>query len=297
MKKYFLLAAISVVLILTACGNNQSNTIETSAATFAQTSETTLNSITEMTVPAFEPEWEETEVTTPAYVPEEVPQTTTYVESTLLQTEAIVSETTIQTTEFTTAAKTEEIITSEETEDVFFEAYVYGVEENAILVGMKGDTFIGPDGTDVYIFGKYDVEAGDTVSIVFTDEVGIDELYPLEIKEQFIVSIEKTKYAQDYDLPYDIGDYDIPYVELAENEYVAYVTEAYESKNGGYSLVVEAYDVAGYYSPVRIYLHSETEFAAGNWIKVEFAPETCFMETSPLQVNKSDILNIELIDY
>lgn len=297
MKKYFLLAAISVVLILTACGNNQSNTIETSAATFAQTSETTLNSITEMTVPEFEPEWEETEATTPAYIPEEAPQTTTYVESTSLQTEAIVSETTIQTTEFTTATVTEEIITSEETEDVFFEAYVYGVEENAILVGMKGDTFIGPDGTDVYIFGKYDVEAGDTVSIVFTEIVGIDDLYPLEIKEQFIVSLEKNEYAQDYDLPYDSGDYDVPDVSLGENEYVAYVTEVYESKNGGYSLVIEAYDVMGYYSPVPISLYSETEFAAGNWVKVEFAPETCFMETSPLQVAKQDVVGIELINY
>ncbi len=297
MKKYFLLAAISAALFLTACGSNQNNTSETSSATSVQISETTLNSVTEMTVPAFNPEWDETEVTTPAYVPEELPQTTTYISSTYLQTEAVVSETTIQVTEFTTASQIEEVTTSEETEEVFFEAYVCGVEENAVLVGMKGDTFIGPDGTDVYIFGKYDVEKGDTVNIVFTEEVGIDEFYPLEIKEQFIVSLEKIEYAQDYDLPYDSGDYDIPDVELGENEHAAYVTAVYENKNGGYSLTVEAYDVMGYYSPVPISLHSETEFAVGDWIKVEFAPETCFMETSPLQVNKSDIINIELIDY
>ena len=53
----------------------------------------------------------------------------------------------------------------------------------------------------------------------------------------------------------------------------------------------------GYHSPVSIYIYSETKFSKGDWVKVEFAPETCFMETSPLQVNKSDILNIELIDY
>lgn len=293
MKKYFLVTAISAALLLTACGSNQNSTAETSA----QTSATTLNSVTEMTVPAFEPEWEETEVTSPAYIPEEPPQTTTYLASTPMMTEDVVFETTIQTTEFTTATHTEEIMTSEETEDAFFEAYVYGVEENAILVGMKGDTFIGPDGTDVYIFGKYDVQKGDTVEIVFTEEVGIDEFYPLEIKEQFIVSLEKIEYAQNYDLPYDSGEYDVPDIELAENEYAAYVTDAFENKNGGYSLVVEAYEVMGYYSPVPISLYSESEFKKGDWIKVEFAPETCFMETSPLQVNKSDILNIELIDY
>lgn len=296
MKKYFLVTAISAALLLTACGSNQNSTVETSA-TLAQTSETTLNSVTEMTVPAFEPEWKETEVTSPAYIPEELPQTTTHLASTPMMTEDVVFETTIQTTEFATANHTEEIMTSEETEDVFFEAYVYGVEENAVLVGMKGDTFIGPDGTDVYIFGKYDVQKGDTVEIVFTEEVGIDDFYPPEIKEQFIVSLEKIEYAQNYDLPYDSGEYDVPDIELAENEYAAYVTDVFWNKNGGYSLVVEAYEVMGYYSPVPISLYSESEFKKGDWIKVEFAPETCFMETSPLQVNKSDILNIELIDY
>ncbi len=299
MKKYFLLAAISVALLLTACGSNQNNIVETSAASSAQTLVTTLNSVTEMTVPAFETDWEEFEVTSPAYDPnvDELPATTASVCSVPLDTVEAVSETTIQTTKLKTAVQTEEITVSEDTEDIFFEAYVYGVEENAVLVGMKGDTFIGPDGTDVYIFGKYDVEAGDTVSIVFTEEVGIDDFYPPEIKEQFIVSLEKIEYAQNYDLPYDSGDYDIPYVELSENEHVAYVTNAFENKNGGYSLTVEAYDVMGYYSPVLISLYSETEFTAGDWVKVEFAPETCFMETSPLQVNKNDILSIELIDY
>ena len=148
MKKYFLVTAISAALLLTACGSNQNSTAETSA----QTSETTLNSVTEMTVPAFEPEWEETETTSPAPIPEELPQTTTYLASTSMMTEDAVFETTIQITEFTTVTHTEKITTSEETEDAFFEAYVYGVEENAVVVGMKGDTFIGPDGTDVYIF-------------------------------------------------------------------------------------------------------------------------------------------------
>ena len=297
MKKYFLVTAISAALLLTACGNNQNNAAETSATTVVQTSKTTLNSITEMTVPAFEPEWEETEATSPAHIPEELPQTTTYLVSTPVMTEATVFETTIQTTEFTTVSHTEEITTLKEKKDAFFEAYVYNVEENAVLVGMKGDTFIGPDGTDVYIFGKYDVQKGDIVEIVFTEEVGIDDFYPLEIKEQFIVSLEKVEYVQNYELPYDSGEYDVPDIELAENQYVAYITDAFENKNGGYSLVVEAYEVMGYYSPVPISLYSESEFKKGDWIKVEFAPETCFMETSPLQVNKSDILNIELIDY
>lgn len=297
MRKYFLLAAISAALFLTGCGSNQSNEAETSAVTIEQKVETTLNSITEMTVPAFEPEWEETEATSPAPIPEELPQTTTYLASTSMMTEDAVFETTIQITEFTTVTHTEKITTSEETEDAFFEAYVYGVEENAVLVGMKGDTFIGPDGTNVYIFGKYDVQKGDTVEIVFTEEVGIDDFYPLEIKEQFIVSLEKIEYAQGYDLPYDSSDYDIPYVELAENEYIAYATDVFENKNGGYSLVVETYNVTGYYSPVSISLYSDKAFEKGDWVKVEFAPETCFMETSPLQVAKQDILGIELIDY
>ena len=295
MKKYFLLTAISSALLLTACGNTQNDTAETSAYT---TAATTLNSVTEMTVPAFEPEWEETAessvfeqeeavVTSPAYDPsEDEPAVTTSVP---IETVEVVSE--------TTSAVTEEITTSEEEESVIFEAYVYGVEENAILVGMKGDTFIGEDGTDVYIFGKYDVEQGDIVNIVFTDEVEIDESYPPEISEQFIVSLEKIEYAQGYDLPYDSGDYDIPDVELAENQHVAYVTAVCEVNSGGYSLTVEAYNVAGYGLYVPISLYSESEFAVGDWVKVEFAPETCFMETSPLQVNKSDILSIELIDY
>lgn len=300
MRKYFLLAAISAALLLTACGSNQNDVAETAVITSEQTSATTLNSVTEMTVPAFEPDWEETEVTSPAYDPntDEFPVTTTSASSVPLDTIEIVSETTsVQVTEFTTAAQTEEVTNSEETEDVFFEATVFGVEENAVLVGMKGDTFIGPDGTDVYIFGKYDVEAGDTVSIIFTEEVGIDDFYPPEIKEQFIVSLEKVEYAQDYDLPYDSGDYDIPDAELAENEHVAYITDVFENKNGGYSLVVEAYDVMGYGSPVPISLYNETEFSAGNWVKIEFAPETCFMETSPLQVANQDVVKIELIDY
>lgn len=293
MKKYFLLTAISAVLFLTACGSNQNNMVETSA----QTSETTLNSVTEMTVPAFEPEWKETEATSPAYIPEEQPQITTYLASTPLMTEAAATETTIPITEFTTAVQTEETADMEETEDVFFEAYVYSVEGNAVLVGMKGDTFVGTDGTEVYIFGKYDVQKGDTVEIVFTEEVGIDDFYPLEIREQFIVSLEKLEYAQEYDLPYDSGEADIPEAELGENEYAAYITDIFENKNGGYSLVVEAYDVMGYYSPVPISLYSENEFEKGDWVKVKLAPETCFMETSPLQVAKQDVLGIELIDY
>lgn len=300
MRKYFLLTALSAALFLTACGNNQNNTAETAVITSEQTLVTTLNSATEMTVPAFEPDWEETAVTSPAYNPDvdEHPVTTTAESSVPLATIEIVSETTsVQVIEFTTATQAEEITTSEEAEDVFFEAYVYDVEENAVLVGMKGDTFIGPDGTDVYIFGKYDVEKGDTVEIVFTEEVGIDDFYPLEIREQFIVSFEKAEYAQDYDLPYDSGEYDIPEVELAGNEHIAYITDTSENKNGGYSLIVEAYDIAGYYSPVLISLYSEIEFSVGDWVKIEFMPETCFMETSPLQVAKQDVVGIELIDY
>jgi len=93
------------------------------------------------------------------------------------------------------------------------------------------------------------------------------------------------------------SDNNISDAEVSENEYLAYITDVFQNKNGGYSIIVEAYDVMGYGSPVLISLYSENEFEKGNWVKVEFAPETCFMETSPLQVNKSDILNIELIDY
>ena len=103
--------------------------------------------------------------------------------------------------------------------------------------------------------------------------------------------------AQTSETTLNNSDNNISNAELSENEYRAYITDVLQNKNGGYSLVVEAYDVMGYYSPVRISLYSENEFEKGNWVKVEFAPETCFMETSPLQVNKSDILNIELIDY
>ena len=103
--------------------------------------------------------------------------------------------------------------------------------------------------------------------------------------------------AQTSETTLNNSDNNVSDAELSENEYRAYITDVFQNKNGGYSLVVEAYDVVGYYSPVPISLYSENEFEKGDWIKVEFAPETCFMETSPLQVNKSDILNIELIDY
>lgn len=103
--------------------------------------------------------------------------------------------------------------------------------------------------------------------------------------------------AQTSGITLNNSDNNVSDAELSENEYRAYITDVFRNKNGGYSLVVEAYDVVGYYSPVPISLYSESEFEKGDWIKVEFAPETCFMETSPLQVNKSDILNIELIDY
>lgn len=103
--------------------------------------------------------------------------------------------------------------------------------------------------------------------------------------------------AQTSETTLNNSDNNVSDAELSENEYRAYITDVFQNKNGGYSLIVEAYDVVGYYSPVPISLYSENEFEKGNWVKVEFAPETCFMETSPLQVNKSDILNIELIDY
>ena len=103
--------------------------------------------------------------------------------------------------------------------------------------------------------------------------------------------------AQTSGITLNNSDNNVSDAELSENEYRAYITDVFRNKNGGYTLAVEAYDVMGYYSPVPISLYSESEFKKGDWVKVEFAPETCFMETSPLQVNKSDILNIELIDY
>lgn len=103
--------------------------------------------------------------------------------------------------------------------------------------------------------------------------------------------------AQTSGITLNNSDNNVSDAELSENEYRAYITDVFRNKNGGYTLAVEAYDVMGYYSPVPISLYSESEFKKGDWVKVEFAPETCFMETSPLQVNTSDILNIELIDY
>lgn len=289
MKKYFLLAAISAALLLTACGSNE-NTVETSSQASLITS---LNNLTEMTVPAFEPEWDETEAGSSDNAAQTVTETSVNSESEDIV--EVVSETTAQIAETSVAQTSDK--TSAETEDIFFEATVLEVSEKAILVQMSDKTFIGEAGTDVHIFGSYDVAKGDTVNIVFTEEVGIDESYPPEIQAQFVISIEKAEYAGGYDLPYDSGDNDAPDVKLEENEHAAYVTEVSANDNGGYSLLVEAYDVMGYHSPVSIYVYSETEFPKGAWVKIEFAPETCFMESYPLQVSKSDVLKIELIDY
>lgn len=291
MRKYFLLAAISAAMFLTACGENRKSDAETHIVTSEQTSSVTVNSIAETEIPVTVPETEAAVAASSACVPEseEHPATDTSVCTESVET--------IEIVEFTTVTEQEETAVMEESEDIFFSATVIGVEEKAILVQMNDETFIGEAGIDVYLFGSYDVGKGDIVNIIFTEEVGIDDAYPPEIKEQFIVSIEKDEYADGYELPYPSGDYDIPDVELDENEHVAYVTSAVENKNGGYSLTVEAYDIAGYNSPVPVFLHSETEISAGDWIKVGFAPDTCFMETSPLQVDSDFVLSIEVVDY
>ncbi len=348
MKKYLILTAITTAFLFTACGNTQVVSQETSPS---DTSATTLNSATEMTVPAFVTD--DTTVTSPPPA----------------ETQLSESETTAaQTTESQTTAQP----AAEEDSGGFptYDAKVISNTGTYIAVELLTDSFFGLIGDEAYIMGEFDADIGDTVEISFlSDEVGINESYPPEVhcdNTQVIV----FEHAENYDLPYDsgedvieheysakvvsvdadsinvmllddtffckqseevrlMGSYDVSVDELillvisddavvigsssenfvyqieAENFKIvttnsnltveAEVTEIYENKNGGYSIVAEAYELPGYDEAVPISLHSDIEFSPGDRIIIEFAENTMFMETSPLQVNRKYILSITRI--
>ncbi len=334
MKKYFLLTVISAVLFLTACGSNQSSTVDTTV----QTSATTLNSVTEMTVPAFTP-------------------------NNVSQDMAI---DTMSASETTAAVTT--IEANEENEFPVYEGRVISNNGTYIAVELLTYSFFGNEGDEVHIYGEFEAEKGDDVDIIFkSDDVEVLESYPpevycsdvqIDVTGHSSVNYENSKYeytarvigvneesvtvsmledtyfckANDevvllgkYEVSEDnivlfviSGEDDAPPVVLLENsqhqigegyvqleslggsdepfEIIAEVTEVYESKNGGYTIIAEAYGLWGYYDAVPISLAVDELFEAGDRVAIEFAPETVFMETSPLQVNSDDVLNVKLID-
>lgn len=292
MKKYTIFTAlVSAAIVFTACGTNNNPPAETTDLA-AAVEETTLNSATEMTIPPYSPN----ENTSAAVSQTEITAVEIYTEKTdmtTVMTTETVSETVTETSTETTFPKLDE-------ESVIFEAEVLSVNENAVFVKMSGDTFIGTAGTEVYIGGTYDVETGDIVNIVFTEEVGINESYPPEIPSAYIISLEAAEYAENYDIPYDSGEdlndgAGIPDIALNENEVLAEVTACSEIKNGGYSLTVTMFYCQGYGYDVPLTLKSDNAFEVGDWVKIEFAEETCFMESSPLQVSKNDVLSVEKV--
>ena len=292
MKKHTIFAALaSASMIFTACGTNSEMLAETTDSAIS-VEETTLNFATEMTVPPYSPDENvsaavsQTEVTTVEIYTEKADVTTVVTTETVLET---VTETSAET-----------ISPNLSEESTIFEAEVLSVNENSVFVKMSADTFIGTAGTEVYIDGTYSVEMGDIVNIVFTEEVEINESYPPEIPSACIISLEAVEYAENYDIPYDSGEdlndgAGIPDIALNENEVLAEVTACSEIKNGSYSLTVTMFYCQGYGYDVPLTLKSDNAFEVGDWVKIEFAEETCFMESSPLQVSKSDVLSVEKV--
>lgn len=84
-------------------------------------------------------------------------------------------------------------------------------------------------------------------------------------------------------------------ITLGENETLAEVTECIKSNNGGYLLTVSAFTLRGYYMFTPVFIGSDTEYAVGDWLKISFAEDTLFMESSPLQVNVEDVLGVEKV--
>lgn len=84
-------------------------------------------------------------------------------------------------------------------------------------------------------------------------------------------------------------------ITLGENETLAEVTECIKSKNGSYLLTVSAFTLKGYYMFTPIFIGSGSEYAVGDWLKISFADDTCFMESSPLQVSDEYVLNVEKV--
>ncbi len=345
MKKYFLLTAISAAIFLTACGTN-----DITADMSAQTSKITLNSATEMTVPAFESEWNETEVTSPAFDPSSNADI-----SSATDAEITVPAYDPNGTEVDTALTT----ATENAEIPVYEAFVISNEGNYIRIRLKSDSFFGATGNEAYIYGAFEAKRGDVVEISFpTDQWIVEEIYPPNVRSDDVQVVVTGHESNEYEYSAKIfsvsneyvtvmmldntffckmgehvrlmGRYDVSEDELItfvinddvdvdnpasanfvwqvdEADFVlktaaadmtveAEVTEFYESSDGEHFMVVEAYGLAGYYDAVPISLVTDENFEVGDRITVEFAPETIFMETSPLQVNKSDILNIEPIE-
>ncbi|MCH5348943.1 MAG: hypothetical protein J1E40_06435 [Oscillospiraceae bacterium] len=84
-------------------------------------------------------------------------------------------------------------------------------------------------------------------------------------------------------------------IDLSGNSKLAKVLYVYEPDDDHYLMVIRAFDLTGYYFGAEIFVQSKDEFTAGDWIKIDFAEDTVFLETSPMQVDKKYILGIEKV--
>lgn len=166
-----------------------------------------------------------------------------------------------------------------------FSARIAVVKPDSIIVEILSDEWFD-------IFGSYveietnqleafpDCSAGDYAEITVSGEIKTSGEFFTKI-DGGIGQIKVTEHL----------DIDIP-----ENSYLAKVLSVYEPYTVDYYvLAVKAFDMRGYYFGAEIFISTYDEFTVGDWVKIDFAEDTVFLETSPMQVDEKYILGIEKV--
>lgn len=160
-----------------------------------------------------------------------------------------------------------------------FSARVAHISENEICVQVLSETHIQAIGELLllYITETPPCGVGDYVEVTIDSNIGVDYSDPEGIHFDALTVTEKADFVLD------------------ESEILAEVTDCIESIKGGYVLNVYMFFRQGYSYRVPLTISSNEKFLIGDWIKINFAEETCFMETSPLQVDSKYVLGIEKV--
>lgn len=312
MKKYFIAAVFSAIL-LTACVSDAEDTFDTASGTTSgalaelpseitsmpaapvpapETTAAASEPVTETSVTAiFVPDdnyAEDTAVTSAGRIPQ---QTETAEIKTVVVHTSPSPQAELPPEEFTnpweTTAKTpeeaEKAANNEESSE--FSARIISVDDNSISVEVLSEKWFDILGSFAQISTAHlesvpECSPGDYAEIIMGEEIGITEAYPLRLDEG-VAEIKITK---------RLG------IELPKNSVLAKVVTCHEVWTGeGYSLTIQAFGLWGYSFKTEISISSDNEFSVGDWVKVDFAEDTMFMESYPMQVAKQYVLGIEKV--
>ena len=310
-RNHFAFAAMASLMILfTACASDDPAVTETEITSGTTVSEftglpygNTVTSVseasgTEMLTAAAEGTSAETEMTTvdvseddeaavqtsagklPEII-ETVEIHTSYTEAPELTKETAASEeTTVQTPDETKNSGNDE-------EASGFSARIISVSDNSITVEVLSEKWIGIFGSSFvkintkWLENVHECAAGDHAEIITDEVIGISDEYIPPILDEGVAEIRITERAA-------IG--------LGENSVLAKVLSCDQVTNGEYfAIVVQAFNMEGYGFETEISMRSDTKFSAGDWVKIDFAEDTAFMESYPMQVLHEYILGIEKV--